>query len=116
GATGFTGGHLARGVKARGYSGTAMVRDLTRAADLQRDGIALAPGALACPAWLPAAVAGGFDVVYNIAALYRQAGLPESIYHQVNAVAVGQLIEAAAAAGARRGLHCRTRGARRRVE
>ena len=35
------------------------------------------------------------DIVYNIAALYRQAGLSESVYHQVNATAVGQLIDAA---------------------
>ena len=116
GATGFTGGHLARGLKARGYSVTAMVRDVARAGDLQRDGVALVHGDLASPSSLPAAVAGGFDVVYNIAALYRQAGLPESIYHQVNAVAVGQLIEAAAAAGVRRVVHCSTVGVHGDIE
>ena len=122
GATGFTGGHLARGLKARGYSVTAMVRPSTRSArsgqatDLERDGIALVEGDLATPSSLPAAVAGGFDVVYNIAALYRQAGLPESIYHQVNAVAVGQLIEAAAAAGVRRVVHCSTVGVHGDIE
>jgi nucleoside-diphosphate-sugar epimerase len=116
GATGFTGGHLARALKARGYSVSAMVRDPARAADLQRDGIAIVQGDLAAPSSLPAAVAGGFDVVYNIAALYRQAGLPESIYHQVNAVAVGQLIEAAAAAGVRRVVHCSTVGVHGDIE
>ena len=79
GATGFTGGHLARGLKARGYDVTAMVRGWTRAAPsaaaaaLERDGIALVDGDLAVPASLRAAVVGGFDVVYNVAALYRQA-------------------------------------------
>ena len=116
GATGFTGGHLARRLKARGHSVTAMVRDVARASDLQRDGIALVQGDLASPSSLPAAVAGGFDVIYNIAALYRQAGLPESIYHQVNAVAVGQLIEAAAAAGVRRVVHCSTVGVHGDIE
>src|SRR6185436_4711745 len=76
----------------------------------------LVEGDLATPSSLPAAVAGGFDVVYNIAALYRQAGLPESIYHQVNAVAVGQLIEAAAAAGVRRVVHCSTVGVHGDIE
>ncbi len=116
GATGFTGGHLARGLKARGADVTAMVRTPASGAVLQRDGIAIVAGDLASPGTLRAAVAGGFDVVYNIAALYRQAGLPESIYDQVNAVAVGQLIEAAAAAGVRRVVHCSTVGVHGDVE
>jgi nucleoside-diphosphate-sugar epimerase len=116
GATGFTGGHLARGLKARGYQVTAMVRRPDRAADLERDGIDLARGDLADPATLAPALAGGFEVVYNIAALYRQAGLPDSVYDQVNAVAVGQLIEAAARAGVRRIVHCSTVGVHGDIE
>jgi nucleoside-diphosphate-sugar epimerase len=116
GATGFTGGHLARGLNARGHAVTAMVREETRAADLARDGIALVRGDLADAPTLAPALAGGYDVVYNIAALYRQAGLPESVYEQVNAVAVGQLIEAAAAAGVRRVVHCSTVGVHGDVE
>jgi nucleoside-diphosphate-sugar epimerase len=121
GATGFTGGHLARGLKARGYDVSAMVRGASQARSpqalaLQHDGIALVDGDLAVPESLPAAVSAGFDVVYNIAALYRQAGLPESVYHQVNAVGVGQLIEAAARAGVRRVVHCSTVGVHGDVE
>src|SRR5205085_11984571 len=48
--------------------------------------------------------------------LYRQAGLPESIYRQVNAIAVGQLIEAAAKAGVRRVVHCSTVGVHGDIE
>src|SRR5262249_53673244 len=58
----------------------------------------------------------GFDIVYNIAALYREAGLPDSVYRQVNAVAVGQLIDAAANAGVRRVVHCSTVGVHGDVE
>ena len=122
GATGFTGGHLARGLKARGYDVTAMVRPSTRsgrsgqAGDLERDGIATVEGDLAQPESLKPALSRGYDVVYNIAALYRQAGLPDSIYHQVNAVAVGQLIEAAAVAGVRRVVHCSTVGVHGDIE
>jgi nucleoside-diphosphate-sugar epimerase len=116
GATGFTGGHLARALARRGYAVIAMARDPARAADLSRDGIAVVRGDLASPDSLAAAVAGGFDVVYNIAALYRQAGLPDSVYHQVNAVAVGQLIEAAARAGVRRVVHCSTVGVHGDIE
>jgi len=122
GATGFTGGHLARALKARGHDVSAMLRPSTRAArsgqerDLARDGVAVVAGDLAAPESLPAAVAGGYDVIYNIAALYREAGLAESLYHQVNATAVGQLIEAAAKAGARRVVHCSTVGVHGDIE
>jgi dihydroflavonol-4-reductase len=116
GATGFTGGHLARALKTRGYAVSAMVRSLDSGGDLQRDGIALVAGDLARPETLPAAVAGGVDVVYNIAALYRQAGLRDSVYDQVNAVGVGQLIDAAGRAGVRRVVHCSTVGVHGDVE
>jgi nucleoside-diphosphate-sugar epimerase len=92
-----------------------MVRSPAHAADLSAAGIRTRRGDLADPASLPAAVTG-IDLVYNIAALYRQAGLPDSIYHQVNATAVGQLIDAAAAAGVRRVVHCSTVGVHGDVE
>lgn len=110
GATGFTGGHLALGLKARGHDVSAMVRSDARAAHLRDSGIPLRIGDLANPASLPRAVDEGFDVIYNIAALYRQAGLPENVYRQVNATAVGQLIDTAAKYGVRRLVHCSTVG------
>ena len=54
--------------------------------------------------------ATGVDVVYNIAALYRQAGLPDDVYRAVNAQAAGTIVDAAAAAGVRRVVHCSTVG------
>ena len=116
GATGFTGGHLARALKARGDDVTAMVRSPERAGDLSAAGIALVPGDLAKPETLSAALSRGYDIVYNIAALYRQAGLPDSVYRQVNAVGVGELIDAAAAAGVRRVVHCSTVGVHGDIE
>jgi dihydroflavonol-4-reductase len=116
GATGFTGGHLARALRARGDEVTAMVRSVQGAALLSQDGIRTVVGDLARPATLPEAVRGGFDIIYNIAALYRQAGLADSVYHQVNATGVGQLIEAAARAGVRRVVHCSTVGVHGDVE
>jgi nucleoside-diphosphate-sugar epimerase len=52
----------------------------------------------------------GIDVVYHVAAIYRQAGVPSARYRAVNATAVGDLISAAAAAGASRVVHCSTVG------
>jgi len=115
GATGFTGGHLARALKARGDDVYAMVRTAAPSTSLADAGIQIRRGDLANPASLSAAVTG-IDLVYNVAALYRQAGLPDAIYHQVSGAAVGQLIEAAAKAGVRRVVHCSTVGVHGDVE
>jgi nucleoside-diphosphate-sugar epimerase len=58
----------------------------------------------------------GVEVVYNIAAIYRQAGLPADVYRVVNAVAVGALVEEAAHAGVRRVVHCSTVGVHGDIE
>jgi nucleoside-diphosphate-sugar epimerase len=109
GATGFTGGHLAVHLASHGDAVRALVREPARAAELVGAGVELVTGDLAQRQTLAAAVAG-VDVVYNVAALYRQAGLPEATYRTVNAEAVGWLVEAAASAGVRRVVHCSTVG------
>ncbi|HEV3140895.1 MAG TPA: NAD-dependent epimerase/dehydratase family protein, partial [Vicinamibacterales bacterium] len=111
GATGFTGGHLARALASRGCEVRALVRDPSSAAaaDLAKSGITTASGDLRDAASLTAAAAG-VDVVYNIAAIYRQAGLAAGIYRDVNATAVGRIVAAAARGGARRVVHCSTVG------
>jgi nucleoside-diphosphate-sugar epimerase len=115
GATGFTGGHLARTLASRKHEVRALVRDATAAADLTRHGITLAVGDLRDQPALDAAAAG-VDVVYHIAAIYRQAGLPTTVYRAVNAEAVAQVVEAAARGGARRVVHCSTVGVHGDVE
>ena len=115
GATGFTGGHLARTLQRRGYGVTALVRDSSRAADLEHEGIALAPGDLRDRTSVQRAV-NGCEVVYHIAAIYRQAGLPEAEYRKVNAESVRTLIEVAHASGVRRVVHCSTVGVHGDVE
>ncbi len=115
GATGFTGGHLARSLAARGYAVRALVRNARRGAGLASAGIALVPGDLRDAAALAAATAG-IDVVYHIAAIYRQAGVPKETYRAVNAQAVRTVIEAAAQNRVRRVVHCSTVGVHGDVE
>jgi nucleoside-diphosphate-sugar epimerase len=116
GATGFTGGHLARSLAARGHIVSALVRATSPGtADLAAAGVSLAVGDLRDPASL-ADAAAGVDVVFHIAAVYRQAGLPTDAYRDVNAEAVRQVIEAAAKGGARRVVHCSTVGVHGDVE
>jgi dihydroflavonol-4-reductase len=115
GATGFTGGHLARYLVSRGDAVRAVARHPSRAADLTAAGVEVVAGDLARRESLPPVMAG-VEIVYNVAALYRQAGLPEATYRTVNAEAVGWLVEAAAKAGARRVVHCSTVGVHGDIE
>ena len=91
GATGFTGGHLARYLAGRGNQVWALVRansDEAARRELQSSGVELVEGSLEDAESLARACAG-VEVVYNIAAIYRQAGLPDGTYRAVNADARG---------------------------
>jgi nucleoside-diphosphate-sugar epimerase len=110
GATGFTGGHLARALARRTYDVRALVRNPgPTSADLARHGITILSGDLLDQRALDGAAAG-VDVVYHIAASYRQASASRDTYRAVNATAVAQVVEAAARGGARRVVHCSTVG------
>ena len=115
GATGFTGGHLARMLVSRGHTVRALVRDRGRAADLEAAGIELVEGDLRDVPSLERAVAG-IDRVYHIAAMYREAGLPAETYRAVNATAVRDVIAASKRAGVARVVHCSTVGVHGDVE
>ena len=115
GATGFTGGHLARTLAQRGYHVRALARQISQARDLEGAGIEAVAGSLGDRAALARAVKD-VDVVYHIAAIYRQAGISKAVYRAVNAVAVGDLIDAAADAGVRRVVHCSTVGVHGDIE
>jgi len=115
GATGFTGSHLARRLLAAGDTVRAIARDTTKTGALTKAGVEVVPGDLTDRASLERAMAG-IEVVYNIGALYRAAGLKESVYRAVNADAVVTLIACAKAAGVRRVVHCSTVGVHGDIE
>ena len=115
GATGFTGGHLARGLRERGRQVRVLVRDRERARDLESAGLDVSVGDVRDRAAVDAAL-GGVEVVYHIAAIYRQAGVTTATYRAVNATAVGDLIEAASRAGVKRVVHCSTVGVHGDIE
>jgi dihydroflavonol-4-reductase len=115
GATGFTGGHLARRLAQCGDDVRALVRAPDDHQDLSENGIDLVAGDLRDITALERAVSG-IDVVYHIAAVYRQAGIGAETYRAVNAIAVRDLVGRAAAAGVRRVVHCSTVGVHGDVE
>lgn len=115
GATGFTGGHLARRLVQAGDAVRVLVRDAGKASHLAALGCEVAVGDLADEGSLRAACAGQ-DAVYNIGALYRTAGLPTTRYRAVNATSVATLVRAAASAHVRRVVHCSTVGVHGDIE
>ena len=115
GATGFTGGHLARSLRTRGQQVRVLVRERARARDLEAAGVDVRVGDLRDRAAVDAALEG-VEVVYHIAAIYRQAGVTTATYRAVNATAVGDLIEAASRAGVKRVVHCSTVGVHGDIE
>jgi dihydroflavonol-4-reductase len=117
GATGFTGGHLARHLRRSGHQVAALVRpaSLTRAAGLGAAGVEIREGDLIDRAAVRAA-AEGCEVVYHIAATYREAGQSSSAYRRINVDGTRHVLEAARDAGARRVVHCSTGGVHGHIE
>ncbi len=63
-----------------------------------------------------AAAVSGCDVVYHIAATYREAGQGDAAYTRVNVDGTRHVLEGALAAGARRVVHCSTGGVHGHIE
>ena len=119
GATGFTGGHLARTLARRGLDVRALVRpsslDKPAARDLTTAGVTLVSGDLTDAAAV-ARACEGIDVAYHIAATYREAGQPDARYRAINVDGTRHVLEGARAGGARRVVHCSTGGVHGHIE
>lgn len=111
GATGFTGGRLARKLLAEGYEVRALVRDLAAPAAraLAAEGIETIEGDAADPGIYRPGLAG-CSHAFHIAAVYRTANHPDSYYYAVNRDSVSHLLTAAAEEGVGRIVICSTCG------
>jgi nucleoside-diphosphate-sugar epimerase len=109
GGTGFTGGHLCRRLAELGHQVRALARSPGKAMSLASAGIDIVPGDLKDKDSLLNA-ASGCDAVYHIAATYRQEGVPEREFWDVNVTGTENMLEAAARCGVGRFVHCSTVG------
>ncbi len=119
GATGFTGGHLAATLARRGDAVRALVRPSSR--DRFRRSAAAAAGATEVVGDLTdedavGRASAGVEVVYHIAATYREAGQPAAAYRAINVEGTANVLRGAKAAGARRVVHCSTGGVHGHIE
>ncbi|MCZ8129702.1 MAG: NAD-dependent epimerase/dehydratase family protein [Steroidobacteraceae bacterium] len=109
GATGFTGGHLARELRRQGHEVRALVRPGSDTRQLRALGVQLVEGQLTRRADVVAAVAG-CDVAFHVAAVFRTAGHSEDHYREVNVGGTVNVLEAARLAGCELVVHCSTGG------
>jgi nucleoside-diphosphate-sugar epimerase len=118
GASGFTGSHLARLLVQSGHRVRALVRE-SSALDLLEDEagreVERFEGDLADERSLRKA-ASGVERIFHLAAVYREAKLPDSYYREVNVEGTRRLAEAAVAEGGIPFLYCSTCGVHGEVE
>ncbi len=116
GATGFTGGHLARYLAAPGDDVRALVRDRADTREPRGDRHRRRRRATSPTRTVSRRALAGVEVVYNIAALYREAGLPGRGISRRQRRGRRPDRRAREAAGARRVVHCSTVGVHGDVE
>jgi nucleoside-diphosphate-sugar epimerase len=109
GATGFTGSHLVRALVADGERVRVIVRSAARAQAMLPAEVEVFEGELLDPPAIRRAMRD-VQVVYHLAAAYREARHEDAHYQAVNVGASANLLEAAVANGVRRYVHCSTVG------
>jgi nucleoside-diphosphate-sugar epimerase len=115
GGTGFTGSHLVRNLLGDAHSVRVVARDPVRARELLPPEVEIIAGDITDPEVIARAVRGR-EVVYHVAAAFREAGIRDSRYREVNLDATRLLLEAARAEGVRRFVHCSTIGVHGHIE
>jgi len=109
GASGYTGGHILKRLRARGDSVRILVRSASMTPALRDSGATIVDGALDDEA-AASRLVEGVDAVIHVAAVYRTAGHPDSYYRAINVDGTRKLMEAAVRAGVRRFVHTSTVG------
>ena len=109
GGTGFVGSHLVSRLVKKGQSVRVLVRKGSNVDYLKKLDVELCLGDITDKNSIKTAIKG-IDVVYHIAALFRQARFPDKVYWQVNAQGTQSMLEASYEEGVKRFVHCSTVG------
>ena len=109
GGTGFVGSHLVSRLVKKGQSVRVLVRKDSDVDYLKKLNVELRVGDITDKNSVKAAMKG-IDVVYHIAALFRQARFPDRVFWQVNVEGTQNMLEASHEEGVKRFVHCSTIG------
>ena len=116
GGTGFTGSHLVRRLLGKGHD--VVVVDNQKGLfykALQASGATIALGSITDKALVEKTLSG-CEVVYHLAAAFRQLNVPNQYYWDVNVEGTRSLVEAAQRLGVRRFVYCSTQGVHGHVQ
>lgn len=109
GANGFVGRAVTDLLVERGKRVRVLIRDAKHAFELEQKGVEVAFGDLRDRSTLTAAVEG-VGGIYHIAAIYREAGVPDQVFFDINAHGTRNLFLEAIDAGVERIIHTSTGG------
>ena len=109
GAAGYTGNHLCKRLVQDGHEVRGLVLPGMDSSGLETMGVRVITGDLRDKASLFPAVQG-VDLIYHIAAVYREEGIPKKTFWDVNVFGTKNLLKVSKTAGVKRFVHCSTVG------
>jgi nucleoside-diphosphate-sugar epimerase len=110
GATGFTGAHLVRRLLARGHDVTMLdIQRNAAAVELEKASARLVVGSVTDAELVDRSMAG-HEMVFHLAAAFRQISAPVRVYRQVNIEGTRNVLAAAERHSVRKVIHCSTSG------
>jgi nucleoside-diphosphate-sugar epimerase len=109
GAAGFVGSHLVEYLASQGVHVRAMVRKAAQGERLKAFTSDIVIGDLRDPDSL-ARACEGVTGVFHVAALFRQEGVPDQDFIDINVHGVRKILDASVEAGVKRFVHCSTNG------
>jgi len=115
GAGGFVGYELVKNLRAKNIEVKALIRNKAQTEKLEKLGAQVVIGDIKNKDQMLNA-AKGVEKIFHIAALFRQAGLPDSEYYKVNLEGTRNLLDAAVENSIKHFIHCSTVGVHGNVE
>jgi len=109
GASGFTGSYLCKALVEKNYNVKALVRKNSSRENLEKLNIQFIEGDLADPDSIKGKIKDT-DIVFHIAALYRQEGVSKDMFTKVNLEGTRLMLDEAVTSGVKRFVHCSTVG------
>ena len=118
GASGFVGGHLTRQLVTLGANVRVLVRsssDKKVIEEFKAAGVEVITGDITSAKSVERAIEGR-QIVYHIAALFRQNKFPDEVFHDVNVGGTQNVLDSAQKHGVDRVVHCSTVGVHSHIE
>jgi nucleoside-diphosphate-sugar epimerase len=109
GATGFAGSNLCKALRSSGFEVRALARPTSKVDAIRAAGVEIVEGDVRDLDSLARGMAGA-EVVFHLAAIFREAGKSDAEYQAVNVGGTRNALEAAARSKVPRFVHCSTVG------